>query len=82
MKTIHYSKLIVIGILGTIIVWGLFYVILLSTNQTDDIFSGKMNVTNTNISVNYTITNAKILSMNKQTPNSILITLEPKGMVN
>lgn len=66
--------MIVVGIVGTIMVWGMhFYLYMPPTTGT------VMRVNGTNFSVNYTITNATILSMVNDSHNVITINLQTKG---
>jgi hypothetical protein len=81
MKTLHYSIIIVVGISGTVIVWGLFYPIVISTNPSN-MLSGTISVENTTSSVNYSITHATILRVYKvadQQPNALVFNINATG---
>lgn len=69
--------MIIVGISGTILVWSIAY---FYPYLSPVIISGTvMNVNGTNFSVNYTITNATILSIVNDSHNVITLNLQTEG---
>lgn len=79
MKSVYYSIVIIVGISGTIALWSWFYFSMHDKNEQEGIISGTIHVNGTNFSVNYTITNATILSIANDSHNVITLNLQTKG---